>query len=162
MKSAAVRLKRALSRLRKNICVAESLTAGHLQATIASVSGSSEYFAGGVTAYNIDQKVTLLGVDRQHAEDVNCVSSRVAAEMASGARRIFSASIGVATTGYAEPSAEDQVRDPFAYFAIDVDGEITTGKIDGRGLGRVPMQRHVARFVLETLVGLLEKQIQRS
>jgi nicotinamide-nucleotide amidase len=157
MKSAAVRLKNALTRRRENLCVAESLTAGHLQAAIASVSGSSEYFAGGVTVYNIDQKVALLGVDRKHAEEVNCVSSLVAEQMAAGVRRMFSASIGVATTGYAEPSAADEVPEPFAYFAIDADGRETTGRIDGRGLSRVAMQRHVARCVLEALVDLLEK-----
>ena len=95
----------------KQICVhnelrvatAESLTAGHVQSLIASVSGASDFFCGGITAYNIDQKVKHLGVDRIHAAGVDCVSPQVAAEMALGATEMFDAHIGVSTTGYAEP-----------------------------------------------------------
>ena len=68
-----------------------------------TVSGSSTFFVGGVTAYDLERKVQILGIDRAHAEPVDCVSPRVAAEMAKGAARLFDADIAVATTGYAEP-----------------------------------------------------------
>ena len=42
------------------LVVAESVTAGNLQALIASVSGASAYFEGGITTYNLEQKVTHL------------------------------------------------------------------------------------------------------
>ena len=74
------------------LAVAESLTAGNVQAQIAGVSGASGYFLGGVTAYSIEEKVRLLGVNRAGAKKVNCVSARVAEEMARG-RRIFLAPI---------------------------------------------------------------------
>ena len=64
------------------LAVAESLTAGHVQARIAAVSGASAYFLGGVTAYALAQKVALLGVDRAAAERVNCVSADVARQTA--------------------------------------------------------------------------------
>jgi nicotinamide-nucleotide amidase len=67
------------------------------------VRESHSFFLGGITAYNIEQKVRLLGIDRAHAELVDCVSPRVPEEMAEGVSNMFQADIGLATTGYAEP-----------------------------------------------------------
>jgi PncC family amidohydrolase len=106
----AVELKALmLAEPKLTLAVAESLTAGQVQARVASVSGASGYFLGGVTAYTLTQKVKLLGVDRRHAKAVNCVSARVAEEMALGACGLFGADVGVATTGYAEASPADGV-----------------------------------------------------
>jgi PncC family amidohydrolase len=91
-----------LKRINATIAAAESLTGGHVQANIAMVSGASTYFLGGITAYNIHQKTEHLGVDGRHAAEVNCVSQQVVREMATGARAMFGADIGIATTGYAE------------------------------------------------------------
>src|SRR5262245_51503016 len=95
-------LKQICDNKRLLVATAESVTAGHLQSIIASVSGASTFFRGGITAYSIEQKVGVLGVGRAHAERVDCVSSQVAAEMALGATKLFEAHIGLATTGYAE------------------------------------------------------------
>ena len=57
----AVELRRRMLVHDKTLAVAESLTCGHLQALVGSVSGASDFFCGGVTAYNIDQKVRHLG-----------------------------------------------------------------------------------------------------
>jgi hypothetical protein len=69
---------------KRSLAVAESLTCGHLQARIGSESGASAFFAGGVTAYTLEQKVGLLAVDRAVAEAVDCVSDEVARQMAFG------------------------------------------------------------------------------
>lgn len=100
------------------IACAESLTAGVLQSLLASRSGASEWFVGGVTAYNLERKVTLLRVDREHAAACDCVSQRVADEMAANCRRLFAADLAIATTGYAEPSAAAGVAQPFAHVAL--------------------------------------------
>ena len=56
--SVAVELKALFLREpRLTLAAAESLTAGNVQARIASVSGASGYFRGGVTAYSIEEKV---------------------------------------------------------------------------------------------------------
>src|SRR5688500_7487656 len=78
------RLKELMTHHALSLAAAESLTSGNIQARIGSISGASNFFAGGMTAYNIDQKVSLLGIDRAHAERVNCVSMVVAREMAEG------------------------------------------------------------------------------
>ena len=61
MSGAALELKALLRRApRLTLAVAESLTAGLVQARVASVSGSSDYFLGGITAYSLDEKVRHL------------------------------------------------------------------------------------------------------
>ena len=72
--------KRSLS-----VSCAESVTVGQIQSLLATNSGASAYFLGGITAYNFEQKVRHLSIDPDHALACNCVSDRVAGEMAMGA-----------------------------------------------------------------------------
>src|SRR5688572_5086437 len=103
---------------RLTVAVAESLTSGHLQARVGAISGASTFFLGGITAYSLEQKVKHLGVARVAARRVNSVAAQVAAEMASGVCALFGSDLGIATTGYAEPSPADGVSDPFAWWAV--------------------------------------------
>jgi len=139
------------------LAVAESLTAGHLQAQITAVSGASEFFLGGVTAYSLAQKVKLLGVNRAHARRVNCVSQRVAVEMAHGAGQLFGADVAVATTGYAEPDRSAGVKHPMAWWAIcqRVKGGkllLNSGTVEVPGATRTEAQERMARDVLGLLI----------
>ena len=143
------------------LAVAESLTAGNVQAQIAGVSGASGYFFGGVTAYSIEEKVRLLGVNRAGAKKVNCVSARVAEEMAAGAAKLFGTDLAVATTGYAEPSAVDGVEVPMAWWAVaHRRGRRVTmlsGRVECPGERRVAVQQIVASAVLAELVVYLRE-----
>ena len=158
MKGYAASLKKLMLRKpRLTLAVAESLTAGHLQAQIASVSGASEYFLGGITAYGLEQKVKLLGVNRAHARRVNCVSQRVAVEMAYGAMERFGADLAAATTGYAEPSRAARIKEPMAWWAICQrlpNGRlaINSGTIEAPGAERTEAQERIAQDVLGLLV----------
>ena len=131
------------------IAVAESLTAGLLQAAVASVSGASAYFAGGLTAYTLEQKVRQLGVDREHAASVGCVSEVVAQQMAVGVAERFQVSVAAATTGFAEPWGEVVV--PHAHFAVWIDGAVSTGRLDCPGLDRRGVQHAVVDAVIRTI-----------
>ena len=144
------------------LAVAESLTSGHLQARIASVSGASNYFLGGITAYSLVQKVKHLGVDRSAARQVDCVSQQVAVEMARGAIDLFGADIAVATTGYAEPNPAAGVKVPTAWWALchQLRGGRTTvisGLVEVRGAKRVEAQEKIAEEVLDALVSYLQE-----
>ena len=144
------------------LAAAESLTAGHVQARIAAVSGASGYFLGGLTAYSLDQKVRRLGVNRAHARRVNCVSQRVAVEMAEGACALFGADIAVATTGYAEPSPADKVRAPMAWWAVchrrrGGKSAVISGLIELPGASRVAAQERVAAEVIAALAAYLRE-----
>lgn len=156
-------LKRLFARTpRRTLAVAESLTAGNLQAQIAAVSGASEYFLGGITAYTLEQKVKHLGVDRAAAVKVNCVSAEVAEQMAKGACRLFGSDYALATTGYAEPVPANHVDAPFAWWALaDArDGKIVvrSGRVAFPGLARVEVQQRVAAAVIAELVKYLGPQ----
>lgn len=132
------------------IAVAESLTAGRLQAGIARVSGASRYFAGGVTAYTLEQKVRQLGVDRAHAQEVGCVSERVAREMVRGVAERFQVAVAAATTGYAEPWGA--VAEPFAHVAVLVDGVVSVAIVRAPGCDRQQAQERVVAEVIGLLV----------
>jgi nicotinamide-nucleotide amidase len=131
----------------RSIAVAESLTAGNLQALIASVSGASGYFLGGITAYNIDQKAALLGVDPAVAGPVNCVSEAVVRQMVAGIRRVTGADVGIATTGYAE--AWGDIATPMAWIAVDISGTVTTACVEAPGLDRAAVQQHITRCAFD-------------
>ena len=139
-----------------SLAVAESLTSGHLQARIGAESGASGFFRGGVTAYTIEQKVALLGIEREGAAAVDCVSDDVARQMARGACKLFGTDVGAATTGYAEPAPDRGVAMPHACWALarrdGVGGWIyRSGRIVGVGLGRTPFQVVVAQTVYAEL-----------
>ena len=159
-----VELKKLMLREpRLTLAAAESLTAGNVQARIASVSGCSGYFLGGVTAYTLEQKVSWLGVDRAVAAAVNCVSAEVATQMARGVCERFGAQVGVATTGYAEASQEHGVRAPMAWWAVarrSAFGEfsVISGRVDLPGYGRIEVQARVADVVLAALVAALRAE----
>jgi len=157
-----------LARPRLTLAVAESLTSGRLQALVGSVSGASTFFLGGITAYSLEEKVRHLGVDRAEAEAVNCVSSRVAEQMACGACRLFGSDLGVSTTGYAEPYPDGRVETPFAWWGLArrmPGGEfsVSSGRVDCPGLTRTQVQERVAAEALSALRALLrERSVART
>ena len=143
---------------RRSLAVAESLTCGRLQARIGAISGASDFFWGGITAYSLDQKVNHLGVDRAAAEPVNSVSAAVAEQMAAGVCKLFGSELGLATTGYAEPAAG--VAQPYAWWALvhaPAVGPrvVRSGRVDCPGAARVQVQEKVAEAVVAELVKYL-------
>lgn len=150
MSDAAAQLGTLLRDAGWTVAVAESLTVGRVQSLIGSVSGASAYFLGGVTAYTLDQKVRLLGVDREHAASVDCVSRTVAREMAMGVRTRFGARISASTTGYAEPPQSGEP--PMAYVAVDIDGRVFLRTYRWPDHDRIQAQNATAEAALELLV----------
>lgn len=144
------------------LAVAESLTGGQVQALIAAESGASNYFSGGITAYNLEQKVQHLGVDRKAAARVNCVSAEIAGQMARGVCELFGANVGLATTGYAEPASGLGATEPFAWWAIAYRRPrqkflLRHGRIECPGAKRVEVQMIVAQATLAELESFLRE-----
>jgi nicotinamide-nucleotide amidase len=99
-------------------------------------------------------------VDRPAAESANCVSAEVAERMARGVCGLFGADVGVATTGYAEPSPEWSVTVPFAWWAVtgrQTDGTWLTrrGRIECPGATRTQAQDRVAAAAMAALLDWL-------
>jgi nicotinamide-nucleotide amidase len=89
------------------LATAESLTGGLLAGAVTTVPGSSAVLRGGAVTYATDVKASVLGVDTDLLERVGAVDAEVAAQMATGARRVFGADLAVATTGVAGPTEQD-------------------------------------------------------
>ncbi len=145
-------LRRRMTDRGLRLAVAESLTGGYVQALVSTAAGASDFFEGGVVAYNLEQKVKLLGINAQHAAEVNCVSPQVAREMAEGICRLTGADVGVATTGYASPDPENEVTMPFAHIAVwrqnGREGELLfEGRFEREDF-RIQVQQHMAHLAL--------------
>lgn len=82
---------------------AESCTGGGIALRITSVSGSSDYMAGGVVAYSNEVKERLLGVSRETLAAVGAVSPECATQMARGVRDRLGVNVGLSSTGIAGP-----------------------------------------------------------
>jgi PncC family amidohydrolase len=112
------KLKDLLTSRRETLAVAESVTAGYLQAALASAEEALQFFQGGITAYNLGQKAKHLNIDPIHAQEVNCVSDKVAEQMAQQVTTLFNCQWGIAITGYASPVPEEGIDELFAHIAI--------------------------------------------
>lgn len=88
----------------KTMAVAESCTGGNIARMITSVPGSSDYFKGGVIAYDNEVKINLLGVDRMIIEKHGAVSKPVVIQMAEAIKNRLNSDYAVATSGIAGPA----------------------------------------------------------
>jgi nicotinamide-nucleotide amidase len=91
----------------QTLSVAESCTAGGLGALITSVSGSSDYFLGGIIAYNNRIKTEFLGVEPTALQTHGAVSETVAQQMAIGVQQRFQTDWAIAISGIAGPKSDD-------------------------------------------------------
>ncbi len=98
------------SLLRKHgltMATAESCTGGGIAARMTSVPGSSDYFRGGIVAYQADVKEGLLGVKPETIGHCGVVSRETAVEMARGARRVLGADCALSSTGISGPGGAE-------------------------------------------------------
>lgn len=87
------------------IATAESITAGLLCSTIASVAGASSVLKAGIVAYDEKLKIKLLGVKPETLANYSAESAETTLEMLSGLSKLdFDASIYIAVTGVASAS----------------------------------------------------------
>lgn len=108
----------------ETIAVAESVTAGHLQAAFSAGVDASKYFQGGITAYNIGQKARHLHIDPILGNKVNCVAAKIADTMALEVATMFASDYGIGITGYASIVPECEEEGLFAYFSLAHKGKI--------------------------------------
>lgn len=99
----ALLLGNALREKGLKLSVAESCTGGLLANLITDISGSSDYFMGGIVAYDNKVKKTLLGVREDTLKRVGAVSRETALQMAEGAKKRVKADISASITGIAGP-----------------------------------------------------------
>ncbi len=113
--------------LEKMMGTAESCTGGLVASLLTSIPGSSQWFKGGIVAYNNEVKEKILKVDPQILERYGAVSEETAQAMAKGARSALMVDCALAVTGIAGPDGGTPDKEVGTVcFAWDINGKITS------------------------------------
>ncbi|MBW3575190.1 MAG: competence/damage-inducible protein A [Actinobacteria bacterium] len=99
--------------------LAESMTGGLIASRCSEVPGSSAWFRGAVVSYASEVKFGLLDVPEGPV-----VSEPSAAAMATGARSVLGADVGLSVTGVAGPETQDEMPVGTVFVGIALDGEV--------------------------------------
>jgi nicotinamide-nucleotide amidase len=135
--------------------LAESLTGGLVAARLAGISGASDVLRGSVVSYASDVKFDLLGVTPGPV-----VSEAAALEMATGARRVLRADVGVALTGVAGPLPQPGEPDvPVGTVCIAVIGPGDSRRAITVNLGFGSDRQQVREFSVITALDLLRRHL---
>src|SRR4030065_1047181 len=86
------------------LSIAESCTGGLICDRITDVSGSSDYFYGGMITYSNESMAKHLGIPLDDIKKYGAASPQVAKKMAQGVRKAFGTNFGLSTTGVAGPT----------------------------------------------------------
>jgi len=143
---------RMLKKKKKTLSTAESCTGGLASHLITNVSGSSDYFTGGVIAYSNKVKVSLLGVPSTMVRKHGAVSREVAEAMAKGARKLFNTDHAAAVTGIAGPAGGSRKKPAgMAYIAFASAKKTKTKKVLFEG-GRTALKEKFVRALLKLIL----------
>ncbi|MCZ6694170.1 MAG: competence/damage-inducible protein A [Bacteroidetes bacterium] len=140
----------------KSISVAESCSGGYVAHLITSIPGSSNYFKGGVVAYDDQIKIDVLGVKVQTLEDFGAVSEETVTEMAKNVRKRFKTDIGIAISGIAGPDGGTDEKPVGTIWITLADGhslstkKLTLGKL--RDVNIKYSSNALLRMVWQTLI----------
>jgi nicotinamide-nucleotide amidase len=135
----------------RTLACAESCTAGLLAQAFAAVEGSSDWFRGGIVAYQRATKVHLLAVDPA----APLVSATVAAQMARAVAERMHADVAIATTGAAGPAPLDGAPPGTVDVALVCGSYVTTQEFRYDGLEPDEVVEHAAADAAHALAGLL-------
>ena len=133
----------------RTLAVAESLTGGLVASRIVAVPGSSDWFKGGVVAYDSQVKFDLLGVPEGPVISGECASA-----MADGVRRLLGADIGLATTGVAGPAEQEGHPPGTVWIGVAVGDDVEATRL------RLPGDRdRVRSFTVISLMDRLRRRL---
>jgi PncC family amidohydrolase len=146
--------------IEKNVTITamESITGGLISSLITDNPGISAVFRGSFVTYSNEAKIAN-GVPKNVIEEYGVYSEETARAMAQASREKMSADIGIGVTGSTgniDPENPDS-QVGVAYYAVDVFGQISGGRID---MGALPERKDyklkVAETVAEHLLSVLE------
>ena len=155
-------ISKALLQMGESLAVAESVTAGLVQSKLSLGKDALRYFQGGITVYNLGQKVKHLNIDPILAERVNSVSIDVSRDLACNVTRLFNSTWGIGITGYAAPVPALKINKCFAYFSFAYKGQpVFEDRIDTELKSARIVQRLFADRVIENFAQHLKKMDSR-
>ncbi len=141
------------------LAIAESCTGGLVCDRITDISGSSDYFMGGMVNYSNESKAKHLGVPMDVIRKYGAVSPQVARRMAQGVRKTFETTFGISTTGVAGPTGGTK-RSPVGrvFIGIATGKRTWVKKLDLKGRRR-ENKKQAAEKSLESLYKISAVQI---
>ena len=147
-----------LKKQNKTLSTAESCTGGMIAQVLTSVSGSSQYFKGGVVSYATEAKIDVLGIPESLINEYSVVSKEVVSAMALNIKEIMKTDYAIATTGNAGPSKGDSDAEIGTVFiAIATPTDIIVEEFN---FGQ-PREKVIDRAVFKSLE-LLQKEILKN
>jgi len=140
------------------LAIAESCTGGLICDRITDVSGSSDYFMGGMVNYSNESKSKHLGVPSTDIKKYGAVSPQVAKKMAQGVRKAFDTTFGLSTTGVAGPTGGTK-RSPVGrvFIGLAAGRKVWVNKLDLKGSRREIKEKAVERGLEFLYKILIEK-----
>jgi nicotinamide-nucleotide amidase len=128
---------------------AESVTGGLMGARMTDVEGSSEFFKGSIVSYASDVKFSVLDVPEGPV-----VSAAAVEAMATGARRVLDADVGLAVTGVAGPAEQEgqPVGTVFVGLALDDDVDSLQLRLPGH-------RRSIREFTVISALDVLRRRL---
>ncbi|HMG90357.1 MAG TPA: CinA family protein [Chryseolinea sp.] len=143
-------ISKTLIKRSETLAVSESVTAGLIANHLSLASNATSFFQGGLIAYNLGQKARHLNVDPIHAEQENCVSEKVAQQMAVNVAKLFISEWGIGVTGYAVPVPALNIKTCFVIYAFAFKGKVmTTACLDTKLRGQFQVQSFYASKIIE-------------
>jgi nicotinamide-nucleotide amidase len=94
----------------ETLAVAESVSGGILASRLAGVPGASKAFLGGAVAYSAKAKAEILGIPADFLLEHGTVCEATTLEMAMRIKGLLGTSWGLATTGNAGPTADENAK----------------------------------------------------
>jgi nicotinamide-nucleotide amidase len=133
----------------RTLAIAESLTGGLAASRVVNVPGSSDWFRGGVVAYDSQVKFDLLEVPEGPV-----VSEEAAQAMADGVRRVLEADVGISTTGVAGPAEQEGQPPGTVWLGVAVGDDVHARLV------RLPGDRdRVRQLSVISLMDLLRRKL---
>ncbi len=138
------------------LSIAESCTGGLICDRITDVSGSSDYFMGGMVTYSNASKAKHLGIPLNYIKRHGAVSPEVVKKMAQGVRKTFNTTFGLSTTGVAGPTGGTK-RSPVGrvFIGFATGRKVWVKKLDLNGNRREIKKKATEKalqFFYETLI----------
>ena len=136
-----------LSKLNKNLSVAESITGGGLARALTDIAGSSKVFVGGVIAYSDEVKINQLSVSKSNLKKYGPVSEEVVLEMAQSCLKKFKTDYALATTGVAGPGMAYGKKAGTVWIAVASKKEFHSRTFASRHAGSYPPRHNCQRII---------------
>jgi nicotinamide-nucleotide amidase len=131
------------------LATAESLTGGLMGARLTDVPGASAWYRGGVVSYASAVKFSVLGLPEGPV-----VSEAAAAAMASAARSVLGADVGIGVTGVAGPDEQEGQPVGTVFVGLDLVGAVEVLHL------RLPGdRRRVREFSVISALDLLRRRL---